>query len=339
MATLMAPFQQAASDYLMSGWPVLWLPENSKAEPPKGHTGATGVDADEDIVLGEWFEKNGNIAVRMPKNVIGIDIDRDKKTGKKIGWKNLQKLMKKLGPLDFTFVMSNQAQDLESGFTAFFEVPEGITWKAGLEKIDIISRSYRYQVAAPSVHPDGPTYQWISWQTKTAIDFIPEADSFPQLPQAWIDYLTRPQAPVSVSGQPDGPSHQDVDFDALGDQCGAQKAILTKAVNNLKSINSSRHDEMVKQVYIIILNARQGHKGMAESLEAYFKVWHKSFSADEVNGRNLRSEFFGAVFSAKSKIGHLPQGDCDCGTKTINKPTYVRPVRKVRSMADIRKFR
>lgn len=342
MKTPQAPFQEAAADYLMAGWPVLWLPFACKHEPPKGFTGATGVDADEETVLGEWFETDGNIALRMPANIIGIDIDRDKKTGKKTGWQNFQKLVKKLGPLDISFVMSNQGQDIENGFTAFFEVPAGVKFKGGVEKIDIITRSHRYQVAAPSVHPDGPRYQWISWASKMPVNFIPEADSFPQLPKAWIDYLTRPEsavAPVSVPREPGEQLPPVADFDALGEQCAAQRAIITKAVNNLKTITMSRHDEMVRVVYVIVLNARQGHTGMADSLEAYFKSWAGTFSADETTGRNLRSEFFGAVYSAKDKIISKPQGVCNCNQKTETRPTFVRPARKVRNMADIRKFR
>jgi hypothetical protein len=339
MKTPQAPFQAAAADYLMAGWPVLWLPFASKGAPPQGFTGADGIDADEETVLGSWFEDEGNIAIRMPKNIIGIDIDRDKKTGKKTGWENLQKLVKKLGPLDIDFVMSNQGHDIENGFTAFFEVPEGVKFKGGLAKIDIITRAHRYQVAAPSIHPDGPRYEWISWSSKQPVDFIPEADSFPMLPQAWVDFLTRPEAPVRAAKPSGDQLPASVDFDALGDQCAAQRAIVGKAVNNLKGLQISRHDEMVRQVFIIILNARQGHTGMAASLEGYFKAWQKTFSADETTERNIRAEFFAAVFSAKEKISGNEQGKCDCDQKTTKASTYVRPVRKVRSMADIRRFR
>lgn len=343
MKTTLAPFQTSAADYLMAGWPVLWLPEYSKGAPPKGYTGEDGVDADEETVLGDWFENDGNIGIRMPKNIIGIDIDRDKKTGQKTGWENFQKLVKKLGPLDIDFVISNQGDDLENGFTAFFEVPEGVHFKGGLPKIDVIQRSHRYQVAAPSIHPDGPRYEWISWSSKKPVDFIPEADSFPTLPKAWVDFLTRPAAPATrvsvpkVSGEQLPPVD---DFDALGDQCAAQRAILRKAVNNLKEVQSSRHDEMVRQTYIIILNARQGHSGMAATLEAYFKVWAGQFSDGETVDRNLRAEFFAAVFSAKEKISHNPQGSaCDCGSKTEKLAPYRPTARKVRSMSDIRRFR
>ena len=72
------PYASAAAAYWQAGWRgIVPLPARAKKNPPSGFTGSTGVDpsyAD----LDAWAtgpEGSGNIALRMPRDVIGIDVD------------------------------------------------------------------------------------------------------------------------------------------------------------------------------------------------------------------------------------------------------------------------
>jgi hypothetical protein len=55
---------------------VLPLPPRAKKHPPGGYTGKDGVYPD-DQKIEEWRNRwvNGNIALRMPGDVLGIDVD------------------------------------------------------------------------------------------------------------------------------------------------------------------------------------------------------------------------------------------------------------------------
>ena len=70
------PYASAARAYLAAGYSPLPLPPGQKWPPPKGWTGADAPMADLDQVR-RWIRSDpaGNIALRLPPDVIGIDLD------------------------------------------------------------------------------------------------------------------------------------------------------------------------------------------------------------------------------------------------------------------------
>jgi hypothetical protein len=70
------PYASAARAYLAAGYSPLPLPPGQKWPPPKGWTGADAPMADLDQVR-RWIRSDpaGNIALRLPSDVIGIDLD------------------------------------------------------------------------------------------------------------------------------------------------------------------------------------------------------------------------------------------------------------------------
>ena len=72
------PYGAAAVDYWTAGWRgVLPLPAKAKKWPDKGFTGANGVDPSRADIQ-TWIENgraNSNIVLRLPDDVIGIDVD------------------------------------------------------------------------------------------------------------------------------------------------------------------------------------------------------------------------------------------------------------------------
>lgn len=174
-----------AKDYFKNGWPVLPLPANAKSPPPDGRTGYEGIDMTlAEIESCPW---DGNIGVRMPVDVIGLDVDVYRG-----GREGLDRLRAECGPLPYTWI-SHSGRNDGSGIR-FYRVPPQLAWISTLPGIDIIQRNHRYACVYPSMHPDGRQYGW--WdQSESAPTFdLPSVENLPELPWSWIEELSRPDA-------------------------------------------------------------------------------------------------------------------------------------------------
>lgn len=205
------PFADAVPFYRQAGWlGTLPLPPRAKHNPPDGWTGAHERDPD-DATVAYWAangQASGNIALRMPGDVIGLDVDaydawrpvRDPATGQTVtklvhkrGAETLTELESALGPLPPTWISS--ARPAPSGIR-LFRVPTGytITESALPGDIEIVRRGHRYMVAPPSVNPEtGTTYGWWFGATGTAWSAPgrpPRRDEVPELPGAWAVRLS-----------------------------------------------------------------------------------------------------------------------------------------------------
>ncbi len=80
------PYGAQSFRYFTHGWTP--LPAGSPGKPldkdpvPKGYTGWDGKRPDEDQIT-RWVKNRGgyNLAVRLPENVVGVDVDTWKKSG------------------------------------------------------------------------------------------------------------------------------------------------------------------------------------------------------------------------------------------------------------------
>jgi len=179
--------RDTAIRYIKAGWHPLDLPERSKAPPPDGRTGYNGVDMTLDqVVAAAWA---GNIGLRMPPDVIGLDVDAYRG-----GNETLQDLLNHLGQLPLTWIAHSGRND-GSGIR-FFLVPSGLIWIHSLDGIEIVQRTHRYAVVWPSMHPDGRSYRWLDQSEQfTQIESeIPSIDDLPELPWSWIAHLSRTTA-------------------------------------------------------------------------------------------------------------------------------------------------
>jgi hypothetical protein len=315
------PFAASVIDYIMGGWSPLVIPLARKSPPPYKYTGAGALLATEETMLGEWLELGGNIALKMSSFIIGIDIDRDKKTGETVGMNTLRKLEAKLGPLPIEFVISNQ-DDLAAGFTAFFIVPEGVKWKQSAgAKIDIIQDSHRYQMAPPSIHPDGGIYRWKSYHHNITVSFVPEVDSLPLLPAAWVEFLTMKDEKTTKKPAEKDTSFEVESIDLGGTSCNLMRAIVGTRIKDLSKAEIVRHDEMVKATWAIVNEGNKGHGGALHALDAYMVAWLARFSAGETRGRDLEAEFASAVNRAIMKMGESKK-ECSCGTRPPSSGDY-----------------
>lgn len=294
------PYQSFAGEYLANGWDVLPLPLRSKKTPPKGYTGEDAIEIDEELALGDWMETGGNVALRLPDGVIGIDIDAYKDGGA-----TLKRLIKKLGALPETIGITSRAS-VDDGVTLFFAVPLGARFKGSEGSIDIIQKHHRYSVAPPSIHPEGRAYRWVS-SSGFDIPWTPEVDSFPTLPDAWLNHFLEASKISKEDSQRkealESSVQTEIDFAfPAGTACKKMNSLLKGAIIRLRENQNSRHDSMVLSTWAFTGEAAKGHTGYDRVIAAYASAWKKSFNASESNARPLELEFDSALRGAQRKI-------------------------------------
>lgn len=195
------PFAASHQGYRALGWTnTLPLPAASKTPVPVGFTGIDGTT----VLAGHVAKfladpKSSNIALRLPKLVIGLDIDQ---YGSKTGLDEIQALELELGRLPETYV-STSRPGTGSGIRLFrlpntvdpLKLPGNAT-----KSTEVIRFSHRYIVVAPSIHPDDRPYVWLN-PAGDLVEAPCGPGALPELPDAWVTYLLGKSAPpVAVRG-------------------------------------------------------------------------------------------------------------------------------------------
>ncbi len=142
--------------------------------------------SEEDLV--RWLRTRpcANVALRYPDGVLGLDVDDY--GGKHGGW-TLAEHEERLGSLPPTWTITSR--EGLSG-TGLYAVERGRLWVSGLAGggVDVIQRSHRYSVVAPSRHPDGMVYRLLGPDGSTTHEW-PAPGDLPQLPGHWQQDLAR----------------------------------------------------------------------------------------------------------------------------------------------------
>jgi Bifunctional DNA primase/polymerase, N-terminal len=190
------PYGRAAGRYLELGYSPLPLPPGQKWPPPKGWTGARTPMADlEQVRRWERSDPDANIALRLPDDVIGIDLDlyddptKDHPSPERqAAWREL---VGRLGQLPES-PLATSRDDGVSGIR-LYRVPAG--WKSAgilpaapvceghplpdgrearpgdlVSPGEVIQHHHRYMVAPPSVHPSGRRYRWLGGNLSAVSD-------------------------------------------------------------------------------------------------------------------------------------------------------------------------
>jgi hypothetical protein len=201
-----------AWQYREQGWiSVLPLPYRKKTPPPADYTGQivkkTGLapHIPDDPQIAAWVELNprGNLCLRMPGDVIGIDVDayeyryRDKKTGEMVdGLKTgdivIAEMEDQLGELPATWRSSSRTEGV-SGIR-FYRVPASLSWHDVGEHVETIWWGHRYAAVWPSINPDSDArYLWLDENDPDSGwgPWIPKVTELPELPEAWVRHLSQ----------------------------------------------------------------------------------------------------------------------------------------------------
>ncbi|MGA0895039.1 MAG: AAA family ATPase [Ilumatobacteraceae bacterium] len=186
-------YAMVARQYFDAGWAPLPLPAGQKASPPPGTTGADGMwPTIDDIDRWKAQHPAGNIALRMPDTVIGIDVDDYDDKG---GGTTLDQLEAELGQLPATWVSTSRGQGGRSGIR-LYRIPKGLRLPGVLGPgIDVIQHHHRYMLVPPSTHPNGDRYRIYDKHGQRALQ-PPAIDELPTLPAAWAAKWAPSQQPA-----------------------------------------------------------------------------------------------------------------------------------------------
>ena len=311
-----------AAHYKAAGWPcVVPLPPNAKTPPPEGFTGADGRDTTiAEIAQLAHDNPDGNLALRLPDGVIGIDVDHYDKVKvlpdgtqhvvRKRGHDVIRELEETLGPLPPTWMSTARAWP--TGIR-LYRVPVGRYRTTIGDAIEVIQRHHRYVVAWPSTNPDagGAQYGWhlprreddrpeAPWTYALVRDArVPQVSDLPELAPAWVEFLREGAAGEST---PLGAHHEGASMlTALQHDarpaCADSAQAAERALRKMRSATEgSRHDAMTSAVHDVVHVGAKGHPGAWPALAAIAELWE-----EQTAGEHRAEELDRAVLSSARK--------------------------------------
>ncbi|MFA7265113.1 MAG: bifunctional DNA primase/polymerase [Candidatus Nanopelagicales bacterium] len=301
------PYAQAAAPLVQAGWWPLPLPPNAKKSPPVGYTGANGDDPDRQQV-GHWIinQPEGNVAVRLPKNCVGIDVDA---YGDKPGARQLAILESDHGQLPPTTRITSRT-DPHSGIR-LYRLPAGVdsaTFRGGWPGIEVLRFEHRYMVAPPSIHPDTQqAYRAIDEASGVIHMSLPSIDELPELPATWIRAITKEQArPAERFSHPAGNARI-----TATNMCQATENMLAKHLDALSS-GAARHDAAVAAALALVRLGDQGHQGTDDALGQIGSAFRAAVAGDRPGGeREAAHEWASAVETAETFVARNATAEAD----------------------------
>lgn len=300
----------ALTRYTEAGWPVV-MPLRPNGKKPL----AAGIHG-RDVPLAErqnnaeaaWRNapETANLAVLMIApaeanyNLIGLDIDH---YGNKRGADDLKTLEKELGSLNLHEVPRSTRRGKNSeAATYFFKVPTGLEfgWPDTTPDIDLIQAGHRYSAVWPS-EVDGMAYRW--YQGAEELAEVPRPEALPELPTAWVSYLSRPARSRSPKADVQGYENA---CQWLKDRVFPGKAEPL----NIDWQHGSRHDSMNQKVMKLVNEAVHfGKSGLMSTLDALRDEFTAALA--DTGEQHRAGEFEKSVIDAVRKV----KGEIDSGQR------------------------
>src|SRR5512139_787943 len=298
-------YSDAAEVYWDKGWRgVLPLARGTKWPPPKGFTGYQGVDPSFADIL-QWSElyPDGNLCLRLPDGVVGIDVDA---YGAKTGAKAFAEAVSRWGPLPDGPQSSSREDDLVSGLR-LFRVPPGTLLEDVVNfpelscgDIEVIQRHHRYVVGWPSVHPEGRGYWWRN--SRGQLLGIPEPGELPELSQRWLDALKL--TPRSLEFTESFDTRKAL---TSGAPSIVVRARLQQAIKELNLPGMSRHDTCLRHVLAILRHGTEGQPGVEQALMLLREVFIAVVGIDNSRSRDAATDEFNRMVTNKNAARELAQ--------------------------------
>ncbi|MDB4818488.1 phage/plasmid primase, P4 family [Acidimicrobiales bacterium] len=304
----------AAPAYRNAGWEgVLPLPKGEKQPPPSGFTGAGNDPTDEQ--LAGWFKtrEEDNVALRMPSDVIGIDIDAyDGKPGKA----TIDELQGELGVLPDTWSSTSRTDG--SGIL-FYRVPPDSSFVSGMAGVDIIQRGHRYAVVWPSIHPEGRRYRWFAPGEDDPVDEdeVPEVSKLPLLPIDWCTHLFSDAAHKKGSNK--RPGEQDIETwlnagNSTTNMEGFERQVLNPANAKVED-GRSRHDTMIQALVGLVRDADAGLYSRRDAIQTLRQWWLDVAATSREGGAGRTAESAEGEFNEGLRCAIGYNADGRVGTK------------------------
>jgi putative DNA primase/helicase len=263
------PYGQAALSYIKAGWPEalpIWKGGTRDKQPMvRGYHGREGAWPDDNtnrLWAGRYAR--ANIALRLPRWVIGLDVDQ---YSDKYGGDSLAELQEKLGPLPGTFVSTSRTDGV-SGIR-LYAVPGDFASSAWPSQaavdIDMITWYERYVICWPSVHKSGKVYQWRL--DDVPIRFLPSPSDLAMMPSDWCEYLTGLAGGSDKWNESsfDGSARQWLEDYGGGDPCRYVEGIAVRVMENMND-GGSMHEAAKLGIAQLVKAAAEGHRGISTGL-------------------------------------------------------------------------
>lgn len=269
------PYGSYSAAYLANGWAgVLPLPERQKTPPPAGFTGWNHPQPEGGQVI-SWSANRptSNIALRLPADMIGIDVDDYEQ---KHGAGAFDALEKQLGKLPPTWSSTSRGVDSRARIYLYrLPHPARVRGGAGAD-IDVIQHGHRYVIAAPSIHPSGQTYAWYAPSGALAEIWPPPPNAMPILPQAWFEWLQEGASTSSTVAADEGAGRRMLDNIRESDEpaCEHMAAAWHTGFMEFQHIGEGgRHDAMLGAVMRVVMAGADGHPGADTVLTELEIIW------------------------------------------------------------------
>jgi hypothetical protein len=280
------PYASAAQLYWQAGWAgVLPVPLRAKGPPPNGYTGASGIwPSFPDIhAWCEGREGAGNLGLRLPAQLVGIDVDA---YGLKKGRETLEKLSAEFGPLPPAWRATSRGDGV-SGI-ALYAVPPSLAWPGDLGAgVEVIQFRHRYALAWPSIHPDtGATYRWINPAGHDVIGAVPSPGDLAEMPESWVQGVTagRYEAETAKADLDDEQAAAWLTRRAgkpADAPCRAVRDALARYVAQLQDGAHARHDVALAASTRLAHLAGDGHLGVLTALAAFQATWELALATGD----------------------------------------------------------
>lgn len=308
-------YAEVVYDYRKAGWKgTIPLTHNTKSPVPTGFTGGDGAwpNADQIKSWARGTYRNGNIALRMPENVIALDVDEGYKG--KNGQSTIDDLEAKWGKLPPTFTSGSRPV----GGHRFYTVPEDANLPGQIgPSVEILQYHHRYSVVWPSLNPDsGEIYTWKD-KDGAVIDYIPSPTELPPLPPRWVEGLQRTSFSRSVEAKLN-------DEQVLawlgtmreGEPCSLVARALNEGVEGCSGLSGSRHDSTLSHVWGLLGLGAKGHSGVQEALDTLQGEYISAVGPERQGGpaeaRHDYNDMVARGVKKRASVFEEPQRRCGC---------------------------
>ncbi|MFE2293702.1 bifunctional DNA primase/polymerase [Streptomyces sp. NPDC059452] len=187
--------------YARSGWDGIIPIRPGTKEPAVG--GITGryaqLTAEECVQIAHLYTQC-NLALRLPRGIIGIDVDAYDGRG---GDRTMRRLQMQHGQLPPTFYTTSRGPGA-SGIRLYRTRGQQRLKQAVGPGVEIVQHHHRFAVAWPSLHPkSGEQYEWYFGSSPERLDLPPMPRDLPFLPPRVELALRAPErAPVPAPTDP-----------------------------------------------------------------------------------------------------------------------------------------
>lgn len=234
----------------------------------------------------KWSKTHGpfNVALRVPKNVIGLDIDEYKGD-----LDRLKKLESELGELPPTWNSDSRGG---TGGKLLFRVPDELAsdkWQSNISGITIVQHTHRYVMALPSRNKESNSrYQWYMGLNGLLVpDYqIPTVDELSEIPKEWASVLKKTVDPMYYENS--GISNDELEDIFNNDDPCIYMQTLTEICSQklLEAYDAGLHDVGLSIIGILITAATDGHSGIVQAIDTISEIF-----VGAPRGRDLGNEW------------------------------------------------